>query len=65
MAAASIVMRDETDGNVSMEVVFGEGFDKNSPAHAGIRRVLDFINSLGMEVQEPPEPEAPQIVLPS
>ncbi len=55
MGIASIVMRDAEDGNVNMEVVFGGGFDHSSPAHAGIRRALEILDSMGMEVQEPEE----------
>jgi hypothetical protein len=57
MGVASIVMRDMPDGSCGMEVVYGDGFDKTSPAHAGIRRVLQYIDSLGIEILEPPKPE--------
>ena len=59
---ASIVMRDMPDGTVSMEVVFGDGFDRTSQAHAGIRRVLGYIDSLGIEVVAP---EASRIAMPA
>ena len=61
MATASIVMRDDGDAT-SMEVVFDGGFDKNSPAHAAIRRILGYIDSLGIEVLDPRlAKEAPRI----
>lgn len=53
MSAASIVMRDDEDGNVNLEVVFAGGFDRDSQAHAGVRRLLDMLDGMGIEVQEP------------
>lgn len=65
MGTASVVLRDTDDGFVICEVVFGDGFDKSSHAHAGIRRVLDFLDSLGVEVQEPPSGEVPVPTVPA
>jgi len=59
MAVASIVMRDAPDGTIEMEVVFGDGFDRKSQAHAGVRRCLQYIDSLGIDVLH--KPEAPLI----
>lgn len=54
MSNASIVMRDTDDGSVHMEVVFDGQFDQASQAHAGIRKILEIIDGMGIEIQEPP-----------
>lgn len=70
MSTACIVISDVTDSttgtdsskspSTAMSVVFDGGFDQTSPAHAAIRRVLEMIDALGMEIIEPDSPESTQ-----
>ncbi len=50
MATACIVMADVNNDEMAMSCVFDGGFDKDSPAHAAMRRVIDMIGKLGVEV---------------
>lgn len=50
MATACIVISDVENDETAMTAVFDGGFDKESPAHAAMRRVLDMIYNLGVEM---------------
>jgi len=68
MSTACIVISDVSGEECAMNVVFDGGFDKSSPAHCAIRRVLEQIDSLGIEIREPIEqanalPAVPETML--
>lgn len=53
MKQACVVIADLDDGTSAMSVVFDGGFDKTSPAHCAMRRVLEEFDKLGMCIIEP------------
>lgn len=57
MKAAYIIVNDENEGNTSLHVTYSGGYDKKSPAHNAIRRITEFVDSLGIEIKEPEEIE--------
>ncbi len=65
MKAAYIIVNDENEGNTSLHVTYSGGYDKKSPSHNAIRRITEFVDSLGMEIQEPEEveAEAPKLII--
>lgn len=52
---ACLVIADLQDGETALNVVFGGGFDKNSPAHCALRKVLEMLDNMGMAIIEPME----------
>jgi len=52
MSTATIEITDRGDSN-SMTVTYAGGYDLASPSHAAIRRVVAYIDSLGIEIKEP------------
>tara|TARA_R110000765_G_scaffold116963_1_gene210306 strand:+ start:820 stop:1023 length:204 start_codon:yes stop_codon:yes gene_type:complete len=58
MKAAYIIVNDENEGNTSLHVTYSGGYDKKSPSHNAIRRITEYIDTLGMEIQEPEQAEA-------
>lgn len=50
MATACMVMADAENSEMVMSCVFDGGFDKDSVAHAAMRRLIDMIDKLGVEV---------------
>lgn len=50
---ACLVIADLDDGTTAMNVVFDGGFDKTSPSHCALRRVLEMLDNMGMAIIEP------------
>jgi len=58
---ACLVIADLDDGTTAMNVVFDGGFDKTSPSHCALRKILQMLDDMGMTVVDPIE--APHIGL--
>lgn len=52
---ACFVIADLEDGTTALSVTFDGGFDKTSPAHCSLRKVLEILDNMGMAIIEPME----------
>lgn len=50
---ACIVITDLTDGTTALTAVFDGGFDKASPAHCAVRKLLEQMDNMGMAIIDP------------